>query len=373
MNRPALWLAALVSIAAVALMGSAADAQPKPITSCGTTVSAAGSYILNGNLTSTSTTSPCINVTANEVTIDLNGFVISGNGGTSTGISSSGTKLAVTDGTITGFGVGIYDPSAGSRISHLTVMNSAKDEHYGIYLGDSARVSDSILLNNGSDGIGVGANAVVTHCIFGGNGGYGLYAYSTGAVATENSAGANSEGGVDTSGKATVEGNAGTNNPSFNFADSGGATYDTNAAAGSSWRVSGAVRHLCRARFLAVACWLGTSLMATAYSGLWTQEGAPFGPTPLIQMASTASSLKKASVLTATRPTTTKWGSWLAVRSICWETPPKITPAARSLTPRRVVACITIWAFSRRAPQQRLVSRPPNMEEPFGGSRNEAS
>ncbi|HEV3113701.1 MAG TPA: hypothetical protein VGY99_24710 [Candidatus Binataceae bacterium] len=234
MNRPALWLAALVSIAAVALMGSAADAQPKPITSCGTTVSAAGSYILNGNLTSTSTTSPCINVTANEVTIDLNGFVISGNGGTSTGISSSGTKLAVTDGTITGFGVGIYDPSAGSRISHLTVMNSAKDEHYGIYLGDSARVSDSILLNNGSDGIGVGANAVVTHCIFGGNGGYGLYAYSTGAVATENSAGANSEGGVDTSGKATVEGNAGTNNPSFNFADSGGATYDTNAAAGSS-------------------------------------------------------------------------------------------------------------------------------------------
>lgn len=235
MKHRELWLPALASLAIVVLMGSAADAQPKPITSCGTTISAAGSYILNGNLLSTTTTSaPCIYVFANGVTIDLNGFVISGKGGTSNGIESIGSNLAVSNGTIIGFGTGIFAPGAGVRISNLTLMYSSKYNNYAMYLGDSARVSDSIFLNNAMVAVGVGANAVVTHCIFGASGFGGLLTRGTGGVLTENSVGANGNGGVETSGNSTVEGNAAINNPYFGFADSGGTIYDTNAAGGST-------------------------------------------------------------------------------------------------------------------------------------------
>jgi hypothetical protein len=225
------WFAALAGIAALALIWGSAAAQPKPITSCGA-ISLTGSYILNANVNSTSTTASCINVTASGVTIDLNGFVISGKGGTSIAIISSASALSVRNGTISGFGYAIFDTASGARISDLTVMNSTKN--YGIFLGGSARVSDSLFLNNAESGLGVGANALVTHCVFGGNGVDGFGAGGIGAVVEENSAGSNKSGGFITSGKATLVGNAATNNPVQDFYDSaGGATYDSNTASGS--------------------------------------------------------------------------------------------------------------------------------------------
>lgn len=66
------WLCRAV-LAACALMWSAtAVAQPIPISSCGT-ISVSGSYVLTQNLTSRF---PCLIVTADSVTIDLDGFSI---------------------------------------------------------------------------------------------------------------------------------------------------------------------------------------------------------------------------------------------------------------------------------------------------------
>jgi hypothetical protein len=225
----------LISVVAVALTGSAADAQPKSITSCGIGITATGAYVLNSNLTFTSTSGVCINVSANNVTIDLNGFVLTGKGGIASAIASAGSGLTVTNGSITGFGLAIFDPPAGARISKLIVTNSSKDENYAIYLGDSAQVSDSIFLDNAMTAIGLGANAIVTHCIIAGNGFSAVITRGSGAVITENSIAANENGGVGTSSKSTVEGNAATNNSYFDFSDTGGGTtYETNAAAGST-------------------------------------------------------------------------------------------------------------------------------------------
>jgi hypothetical protein len=228
-----LWLAALIGVAAVMVCRGFAAAQPKPITACGS-ISQTGSYILNANISLSSTTANCISVTANGVTIDLNGFVVSGKGGNSVGIYSSGNTLSVHNGTLTGFGRGIAAASAGARISNITVVNSTGAT--GVFLGSAAQVSDSLFLNNTQSGLEVGANSLITHCLFGNNGVNGLYAVGLGTVVTENSSGSNKNVGFSTAGKATLVANAANGNGVENFYDSVGAnTYDTDAASGGSF------------------------------------------------------------------------------------------------------------------------------------------
>src|SRR5579864_9524173 len=75
MITPRLRLAGLVALLGFAINCPVALAQSK-ITACGTTISAPGSYVVTANLTSASTSVPCIKVTAAPATIDLDGFVL---------------------------------------------------------------------------------------------------------------------------------------------------------------------------------------------------------------------------------------------------------------------------------------------------------
>jgi len=74
------------------------------------TISNAGSYRLTGDLTVSSTSADAIDVKAGQVSIDLNGFSITGPGSSSLGTGISGyveTSLAVEDGVVSGFSTGI--------------------------------------------------------------------------------------------------------------------------------------------------------------------------------------------------------------------------------------------------------------------------
>ena len=66
-----------------------------PITSVPFTVSQSGVYCLDRNLTTAAGASHAIQISADDVTIDLNGYTLSGSGGTSTttvGIAASGVN-----------------------------------------------------------------------------------------------------------------------------------------------------------------------------------------------------------------------------------------------------------------------------------------
>lgn len=67
-----------------------------------------GSYRLSGNLTVPSGLNG-IEIAADDVTLDLNGFRVTSSGGSATGVRDMGShaRIAVSNGTISGFGTGV--------------------------------------------------------------------------------------------------------------------------------------------------------------------------------------------------------------------------------------------------------------------------
>jgi len=128
-------------------------------------ISATGSYRLTGNLTVPASTNG-INVFAANVTIDLNGFSITGPGSTSAtpiGINSAGVDSTVENGTVTGFGIGV-------KVGFYGIVKSvhADENGDGVLAG-----SDSIVENctaNGSTQTTIGSGIVcISGCRISGN------------------------------------------------------------------------------------------------------------------------------------------------------------------------------------------------------------
>jgi hypothetical protein len=100
-----------------------------------------------------------IEVTANDVTIDLNGFTIKSNSSPSSGIgvfglSTSANRMRVTNGSITGFDFGISNSSAGTTGRSAVIENMRIIANgAGIYVGSDARIRDSTVANNTSGNI----------------------------------------------------------------------------------------------------------------------------------------------------------------------------------------------------------------------------
>ena len=206
------------------------------ITSVPLTISQSGSYYLTKNLTATGT---AITVNADDVTIDLCGFKITGPGlwGSIYGIYSSGRKnIEVRNGIIKGFGyAGVYSGGSGGMNCRVIGVTSADNAVYGIYMGGTKGiVKDCVVYNNGTGltgylgGIYVQSYSVVSGNIVYGNGNstpynsipYGIHT-GAGCVVEDNKVydnGINSAGAVqniwvdDDSRVArnTVKGNTGT-------------------------------------------------------------------------------------------------------------------------------------------------------------------
>lgn len=151
------------SMAIVVVSSAAGFAQSKPIpieaassaaaaSKAQSIISKPGSYILNKNITNTSKNGQdSVAVTASNVTIDLQGFVISATGSsTGAGINATGqSNVVIRNGIITGFdGPAIVMGNNGS-VSAITATANGS----GITCGSGCLVANSILQGNLGTGL----------------------------------------------------------------------------------------------------------------------------------------------------------------------------------------------------------------------------
>jgi hypothetical protein len=130
----------LVAIAVLGLAG-AASAAPKSISSC-KTIDDPGSYLVTKNLTATG---DCLIVAAPNVTLDLGGYVLTGNGtGKGIWVVPAGRGAVIRNGTLTDFGGGIL-AGFNTTVDQVRVYDSA---NYGIYVSSGSTVRNSVASNN---------------------------------------------------------------------------------------------------------------------------------------------------------------------------------------------------------------------------------
>lgn len=110
-----------------------------------------GRYKLSSNLVVPSG-QYAIDVTANDVTIDLNGFTISGAAADSAGgvMIRDGDRVRVMNGTITGLNdFGIYLAGGSfSVVENMRIINSSGFGHAALYAGRQSRIRNNTLVNN---------------------------------------------------------------------------------------------------------------------------------------------------------------------------------------------------------------------------------
>src|ERR1700722_17085384 len=126
------------------------------ISACGSFGS--GSYLVSNNITAPANTT-CLTITANQVTIDLNGFTITSSG-TGNGIyAPARANLTVRNGSVNGFARAIYATGAGVVIDGVRTAAGAQN---GFSVGDNATVRNSYVTGHGNGGITAGKNAKIS-------------------------------------------------------------------------------------------------------------------------------------------------------------------------------------------------------------------
>ena len=139
------------------IINAAADELRTPISSLPFTISSSGSYYLTGNLTSTG---DGIVVQVDNVTIDFNGFTITGPGkasGTGIGVYMQGgarNNLQIKNGKVRDFGLhGVWEQNGGTghKITNMTARDNGSS---GINLaGSSHLILNCTAISNGLTGI----------------------------------------------------------------------------------------------------------------------------------------------------------------------------------------------------------------------------
>lgn len=159
-----------------------------PISSLPYTITNSGSYYVTANLTSTN---HGVIITANDVTLDLMGFTLSGDGDTlEHGVYLAGAtnstiqNVVVHNGVVRNFWDGIHaEHTMDSRFEHLIIASNGS---YGVKFsaffgkGNGNTIAECTISGNGSDGIflsGYGAECngnTITGCTISGNGSRGF-------------------------------------------------------------------------------------------------------------------------------------------------------------------------------------------------------
>jgi len=173
------------------LLGSVAivsGAPANPVNACPFAITAAGTYTLTNNLTAAG---DCITITqplGDSVTINLNGFTITGDGsGAAIVAPNPGKKISVVgQGTITNFLYGVQlDQTSDVTVKRLNVNNTfvgivigqgsvydstASDNFLGVGAGDKSTITNVTANNNPNFGIVVGAGSSVEQSTANNNG-----------------------------------------------------------------------------------------------------------------------------------------------------------------------------------------------------------
>ncbi len=156
------------------------------------TITASGSYRLTGNLASPGSTNG-INVNASNVTIDLNGFSITGavigGGGIDAQPGTVGTT--VENGTVTGFGTGVQ---LGSN-SIVKSVHADSNYNAGIYITSNNGLIEGCTANsNTQNGAILGNNGVIEGSTANSNGSNGILCTGYGCAISGNTASGNNTG-----------------------------------------------------------------------------------------------------------------------------------------------------------------------------------
>jgi hypothetical protein len=189
----------LAAIAAVALIAVAPEAQGGggvPITSCGQTVTASAVLMQDLNCTGAG-----IVVGASKIRIDLNGFVLKGDGG-DPGVDDSGgfDGVAIKNGALRNFASGVNAPGADSiRISNVVASGNAI--HGILVFGASASITSVTAAGNAEVGITIlGASASIKSSTAAGNGDDGIHVSGASASIKSSSAAGNGNDGISVDG-----------------------------------------------------------------------------------------------------------------------------------------------------------------------------
>lgn len=198
---------ALLLLVGLGAYGSNASAQTTPVSAC-QTITVSGSYVLTKNL---SATGNCLVIAVNNVTINLNGFTISG-AKTGVAIGDLGlphSAIVVEHGILTGFqkGIGL----TASNVVEITDIRAVTMVGDGIDSGNRTVVSNSQSIDNGGNGISVGNDCEVMSSTANGNRYVGIVVGDDSAV-TGDTASNNNGAGIQTGVQARVTGNTADNN-----------------------------------------------------------------------------------------------------------------------------------------------------------------
>jgi parallel beta-helix repeat protein len=219
--------ATTVLLAALALSFAVrAKAAPAPVSACGT-LAASGSYLLTGNLTASG---DCLVVGADFVTLDLAGFVISGNGKGS-GVTTSGNPAGVTvrNGVIQNFKTGLdLRAAAGVMVEGVRAFNNADQ---GLRVGSESLVQGNVATANGN-GILVDHNSLVAANVAALNDKQGLEAGWNSTI-TGNTASKNGQDGLEAGNHNTLSNNTASDNGQKGLSTKCPSNVVANTAAGN--------------------------------------------------------------------------------------------------------------------------------------------
>jgi len=137
-----------------------------PISSLPVTISVPGSYYVTTNLTQTNTADGIV-LAADDITLDLCGFTLRGLNNSGNGIVTSGTRanLVIRNGTVRNWFNGINCTSSGGpfRFEQLQVLNNTTN---GLVSGGEAIIDRCYIFSNGGHGIIAGnPPSIIRDCV----------------------------------------------------------------------------------------------------------------------------------------------------------------------------------------------------------------
>ncbi|MEO1084455.1 MAG: right-handed parallel beta-helix repeat-containing protein [Acidobacteriota bacterium] len=209
---------------------SAGDTPGYPVT-----ISESGSYRLTGNLTVTGSTSlEGIDVTTAGVTIDLNGFAITGPGsGTGHGIFGdiNAQRVTVLNGSVTKMGgEGIWLFGAGSQIRGVKVFENGG---VGVRMGNQSLVESCSAWDNGEDGLLVSEGGIIRDSTAERNGREGLVG-GAGCVLVNNTTLNNDSDGIVGTVGCLIKANTSRGNTGFGLVLPTGGGFGNNIFSGNT-------------------------------------------------------------------------------------------------------------------------------------------
>jgi len=151
------------------------------------TITAAGSYYLTENVNVIASSASGINVNSNNVTIDLGGFTLSGNGINGIICLANATNITIANGGVLGWTSNGIDLSLGRncKVIGVTTWNSgnlADNSTAGIKGGAACIVENCTSRGNAGSGIVAGAYSTVSHCTASDNVQDGIFAGESSAI-----------------------------------------------------------------------------------------------------------------------------------------------------------------------------------------------